>query len=1478
MIEKRLANPLAPKSVIPAKAGIQEVGPPLDSGFRRNDGDGFVTKARNPFGVEKAKRETCCLFIIGLMSLGLPAHAEIRLDGSLNGQIGPLSDGPKYAIGAEFGRQSGTNLFHSFTHFSLENGETAVFSGPETISNVISRVTGGAESVIDGTLSCTIPDADFYLLNPAGVLFKENAQLDLKGSFYVSTANYLAFQDGTALHAELSRTSVFSSAPPAAFGFVTATPAPIRKERSVLRLQAGETLNFTGGDLAFDDRGLETDAESAISVQDGTLMLISVASPGEVALEEAGTVSQAPSRFGTVSIKDEVSTWDNAWRPVNIDVSGEGGGRVFIRGGEVHLEHLQVYADTRGNSDGRGVLIQADGEVRIDGSRLTAEALRGTGGDSGDIELTGRDVVLTTGTSLATTTRGKGNAGDIRIQAHEAVSIVDEAEDETPILSAKTDGKRDEPGNGGTIRIGANILNITGGTVSSQTVVSGDAGNVEFHVDTLKLSEGAVVSVNLDGSSGQGGKLSVQAETAVTIEGQAEGGRPSALSSNVNGTFSSGSGGEVYIETPHLLLENGGSIQSKSESNHANAGDITLNLSGNLAMRNAEMTTDVKGATGGNITLNSPGYMYLQDSLITACALDSEQGDGGNITLKPEFVVLDDSFILAQAAGKAGEGGKVEITAKGVYNFSDFSGARVVEFINADATGGGIDGEVEINAPEQESLEAEIVTAESPQPMPSLVCSARDDASRFLGRWYEALPPMPDDWLTTAPLLDDAALNAGRAAYRQGNYAEAVKAWRAGWEAGPQSARLAVAPALASAYQRLGMYYQAFEVLDDTLPENEQFPEDPAYAPLLIRFSDLWLALGYNDTALKLARRAVSLTRNAGHAGWSTRARHAEANALAVEALHWKNLGAAPAAVDELLQSAASAYHAVEQDSGEAAVRAVALLNRVRLPRTRVSANESEALWRLLQEVPKGEHKAFLLNAAAPYLPDATTAYQAALRSGANARSRSLAYAGLSAEYLREKYYSEAMAAILNALSHANAAPDLSYRHWSRAAEIAGAQGDDAKARKFYRHALSTVQHVQSVMDGGYRDPRRSFSERLRPIYRKPLKLLLARARNSDGAARQTHLRQALALLEQFHKVEMSDYFRDECLLEDGQEAADKTGLPADTAILYPIVLPDGLELLLEVGDKLFQARADVDAETLEKTARNFRKSLETRIDDIKHGPLHYRVYAERFYHWLIAPLEAMLRKTGVNTLVTMPDGPLRGIPLAALYDGEQFLFQRYTLAVMPTRRTHHATATDWRKAPALVAGVSKVKGFAPLPKVADELRDVQALSAADSDVLAEFSFAEFEAALRADKHYSVVHLATHGKFSSDPQFTYLLAKDRRIGMADLQTLIALQKRRGHTLELLTLSACDTAAGDERAALGLAGTVVKAGARSALAGLWRLDDAASAELMRVFYRELLHHGRSRGEALQQAQLALFDNPRYRHPMYWAPFLLLGDWR
>ena len=244
-----------------------------------------------------------------------------------------------------------------------------------------------------------------------------------------------------------------------------------------------------------------------------------------------------------------------------------------------------------------------------------------------------------------------------------------------------------------------------------------------------------------------------------------------------------------------------------------------------------------------------------------------------------------------------------------------------------------------------------------------------------------------------------------------------------------------------------------------------------------------------------------------------------------------------------------------------------------------------------------------------------------------------------------------------------------------------------------------------------------------------------------------------------------------------------------------------------------------------------------------------------------------------------VPDGPLRTIPLAVLHDGERFLVERYALATTPgLSLVGVATAEPISRVLAQRAHRARRRGFAG-PAVRRGGASKASSSTFPSRTYADEAFvtATLEREIVAGG-YSIVHMATHARFEADYRRSFLLAFDDVITMDRLEDVMGSQRFTDRPVDLLVFSACQTAVGDERAALGLAGVAVKAGARSALASLWSINDESTALLIAEFYRQLAQPSNDKADALRGAQLALLNDERYRHPAYWAPFLMIGNWR
>ncbi|MBE9563374.1 MAG: filamentous hemagglutinin N-terminal domain-containing protein, partial [Proteobacteria bacterium] len=296
--------------------------------------------------------------------ISLSINAEVITDGTLGQNIN--LPGPDFQITSDLGQQHGGNLFHSFQDFNLNSLESATFSGSNSINNIISRVSGGNPSNINGLIRSTIPNADMYFLNPYGIIFGPNAKLDVFGSFHTSTADYLRLKDMGKFNARNLNDSLLTVASVEAFGFLTNTPASINIKSSKLYVPKNQTLSLIGGDLNMNgDLSLNNESETfhpkfplKLFAEFGRINLASLSSSGEVIPNDTGLIINANG--GKITI-------NNTW----IGVSGNGAGNIFIKGGNFELFNSELEGDSL-DEDSETIDIQVD-NLLLNGSEISTD-------------------------------------------------------------------------------------------------------------------------------------------------------------------------------------------------------------------------------------------------------------------------------------------------------------------------------------------------------------------------------------------------------------------------------------------------------------------------------------------------------------------------------------------------------------------------------------------------------------------------------------------------------------------------------------------------------------------------------------------------------------------------------------------------------------------------------------------------------------------------------------------------------------------------------------------------------------------------------------------------------------------------------------------------------------------------------------------------------------------------------------------------
>lgn len=484
-----------------------------------------------------------------------------------------------------------------------------------------------------------------------------------------------------------------------------------------------------------------------------------------------------------------------------------------------------------------------------------------------------------------------------------------------------------------------------------------------------------------------------------------------------------------------------------------------------------------------------------------------------------------------------------------------------------------------------------------------------------------------------------------------------------------------------------------------------------------------------------------------------------------------------------------------------------------------------------------------------------------------NDRAASFAVGELGQLYEHTQQWQEAQQLTQKALNFAKSiqAPELTYQWEWQLGRILVARKKLQAASTHYTQAVATLQSLRQDLIAIDQNIQFSFKEQVEPVYRELVDLLLR------GNVSQNNLKRARQTIEALQLAELNNFFREACL-DAVPKAVDEIDQTA--AVIYPIILPDRLEVILSIPNQPLQHYTSLISQTTIESAIN-QMTQSMRLTSFTKERLSA---AQPLYQWLIQPAIASLQQHSIQTLVFVMDGDLRRLPIAALHNGQNYLIEQYALALTPSLRLFSSGAIASQHPRALVAGLSQsTQGVEALPGVQQEVDQIRQRLSATVLMNQSFTVRSLIETVTAESA-QIVHLATHGQFSSTAQETYIQAWDGRLKLNDLQTMLTQRNATDTPIELLVLSACETAKGDNRAALGMAGVAVRSGARTTLATLWRVNDISTAELIEEFYRAFMSRSMSRSQALRQAQLSLLKQEKYDHPFYWASFVLVGNWQ
>ena len=616
------------------------------------------------------------------------AQAQITPDGTVNTVVTPNGNVSEITGG----ETRGGNLFHSFQDFSVPTGNEAFFNNANSISNIFSRVTGGNISNINGAIRAN-GTANLFLINPAGIIFGENARLDIGGSFLGSTASSILFEDGEFNAADLTNPPLLTVNAPIGLGF-RAEPGDIVNragfqelnneetiENAGLRVNPGEFITLAGGNINLDN--------GRLTAPGGRIELAGILTQGTIQLNEDLSLNLAENLIrGDISLNGLAE----------IDVTFSGGGDINIYGQNINvLGGSDICAgigadgacgernENFGSLDAQSgdILFNASDTVTIDGgiSDVNNQVNFGGLGNSGNINIETSSLVVSNGGRISTNTSGEGNSGLINIFARERVSISDS--EENPTTSIRSNINLDGVGDSGGINVDTNILSVNDGAqIQSFTEGVGNSGKIVINANSVEFSgrdvedfpSGAFSLVEAGGEGNAGG-IDINANSLLMSD------RAQFLSN----TAGVGNAGNINLQiTGETRLLNSSILTEVSEpfednpGGFGNGGDLNINTGSLFLLDGSSLLADVENiGNAGNISINTgdlivegigltamPGGTRTVPSQISTTVQSGAEGNGGDIKIEASSISIRDSAFVDATTSGNGNAGSIEIIAQ----------------------------------------------------------------------------------------------------------------------------------------------------------------------------------------------------------------------------------------------------------------------------------------------------------------------------------------------------------------------------------------------------------------------------------------------------------------------------------------------------------------------------------------------------------------------------------------------------------------------------------------------------------------------------------------------------------------------------------------------------------------------------------------------------------------------------------------------
>jgi len=1190
-------------------------------------------------------------------------------------------------------------------------------------------------------------------------------------------------------------------------------------------------------------------------------------------------------------------------------------------------------------------------KITIDSEGIISAESTGDG-TGGSIKIEADNVNIQNNAKLTTSTTSSGNAGEIIVKANN-FTLNNNSE-----ISSSSTMENQNGGLAGNIDIFSNNFNLQNQSIiSTSTNNTGNAGKISIRGNSFTINNKSEVKSSSTMEKQDGG-LAGEIDINVANFTISNDSKVSTLS------MGEGTAGNININSNKFTVKNSSMVTSENLSTNfiGDAGKININLNNNLnLLDNSKITTKSEKGAGGQIEIKGGKFVHSYNSQITSSVVDAGK-DGGDILVQSDNVVLNHSEINADA--DVGNGGNIQITSKNYIenksNITAHSNKGIDGNINISFLDDSIDSGIEIlpdNYLDAAPLLNSICEKRDAETVSRFIVEQRDGLPSQFDDWHKSLQFLPDfekNYKNT--FLNPEIFSDIETHLKNGNIIQGIKKFEENKHIfNNKPIPISTLISIIDAYQSTGHHKTSLSLLCEALPEEiyntcmvqtsnrsisytfdnnnnkicmnqsansilsytpgEIMPilpdlykdkdKEKYYALYFSTFGDVWLTLGYHETADKYAQKALSIAEKLNDNDLLCFVLNNSANAIIEKT---KYTGA--------FRAYSRCLKIISKNKNSSIMEPLILMNSIRLQLIRGFIADSRIVQLLnhvyikAMKLEKSNNKALILMAfnelAMSFFEkfieiqsskesfhnfpeimrikeicyNALIETQKIAKELNNKRILSYTLGNIAKIYEKEKKYKDALK--LTKLAQYAVidyyCPEIKYKwHW-QIGRLLKAQNKYTQARKSFDEAIKILNKIKKEFYIGYRNSKiNAYNKLVRPVYIDKAEILLTEADKieQDNNSYEEKIIDAIETIDDLKYAELQNFYEDECLTLTNNSNNKKWNPDKNTAMLYPIVFHNKIRILLQIQDKIINKNVDINYEKFSQIINDLNQNLKNYKNN-----QDYLTFSQELYKILIEPVDKELAINEINTIIYSPDGILRLIPLCVLHDEKQFMIEKFAIATLLAKKFINPDNSSLKEARILLAGLSKSRhGFNNLPNVENELNDIikqknmKGQIFLDEDFTCDKIIKEFK-----NNKYPIIHMSTHGFFGKSLKDTFIITYDNKFSMNSLEKLIELSRYKEKKVELLTLSACQTAFGDERSALGLAGIAVKAGVKTAVASLWFIDDKATSIAMKNFYKNLNNSKKSKAEALQLAQINLIKkSKKYNHPIFWAPFLIIGNW-